>query len=266
MTIDPGSGREGGSFPTEGSPSAPEPLTASGPVSPGGGLGVAIPAAGTGVRMGGARKAFLTLAGEPILLRALRPFLAHPRVISIAIALSPEDVRSPPSWLEALDDRVRLVAGGATRLHSVRAALAALRPGIEVILVHDAARPLVTREIIDRCVQAAEEGEGAVAGWPAVDTMKEVDALGRVLSTPDRDTLWRAQTPQAFPRVPLMEAYRRAVEEGVPATDDSALFSRYGGRVRMVKGAAWNLKVTHPEDVEVAELFLRRQEEGRHDR
>ena len=266
MTIDPDSGREGGSFPTEDSPSAPKPLSASGPVSPGGGLGVAIPAAGTGVRMGGARKAFLTLGGEPILLRALRPFLAHPRVISVAIALSQEDVRSPPSWLQALDDRVRLVAGGATRLHSVRAALAALRPGVEVILVHDAARPLVTREIIDRCVAAAEEGEGAVAGWPAVDTMKEVDALGRVLSTPDRDALWRAQTPQAFPRGPLMEAYRRAVEEGVPATDDSALFSRYGGRVRMVKGAAWNLKVTHPEDVEVAELFLRRQKEGSRER
>jgi 2-C-methyl-D-erythritol 4-phosphate cytidylyltransferase len=262
MTIDPDSG------PERGSVSAPERSSASapGPISGGGDLGVAIPAAGTGTRMGGARKAFLTLGGEPILLRALRPFLAHPRVISIAIALSPEDVGSPPSWLQGLDDRVRLVPGGATRLHSVRAALAALRPGVEVILVHDAARPLVTREIIDRCVQAAEEGEGGVAGWPAVDTMKEVDGLGRVLSTPDRDVLWQAQTPQAFPRIPLLEAYRRAVEEGVPATDDSALFSRYGGRVRMVKGAPWNLKVTHPEDVEVAELFLRRQEEQLRDR
>ncbi len=221
-------------------------------------MGVAIPAAGMGARMGGTRKAFLPLGGEPLLLRSLRPFLVHPRVTCLAVALPPEDAGSPPEWLTGVDDRIRLVPGGATRLHSVRAALAALRPGVEIILVHDAARPLVTTEIIDRCIRVAESGEGAVAGWPAVDTMKEVDPDGRVLSTPDRDALWRAQTPQAFPRGPLLEAYRRAVEEGVPATDDSALFARYGGRVRMVRGSPWNLKITHPEDLDVAELLLRR--------
>jgi 2-C-methyl-D-erythritol 4-phosphate cytidylyltransferase len=96
-----------------------------------------------------------------------------------------------------------------------------------------------------------------VAGWPVVDTLKEVETDGRVLSTPDRESLWRAQTPQAFPREALLEAYREAVEEGRAATDDAALFARSGGRVRMVEGAPWNLKVTHPEDVAVAELFLR---------
>jgi 2-C-methyl-D-erythritol 4-phosphate cytidylyltransferase len=252
MGSDPGAGGGGGI------PSDPEATGGQGA------LGVAIPAAGSGARMGGVGKAFLTLGGAPILLRVLRPFLAHPRVSSVAIALAPHAVESPPQWLQDLDERVRLVPGGATRLHSVRAALAALPPTVEVVLVHDAARPLVTREIIDRCVRVAEGGEGAVAGWPSVDTLKEVGADGRVLSTPDRDALWRAQTPQAFPRGPLLEAYRRAVEEGVPATDDSALFARYGGRVRMVEGSAWNLKVTHPEDVEVAELLLRRW--GREDR
>ena len=194
--------------------------------------------------MGGARKAFLNLHGEPVLLRTLRPFLSHPRVVSVVVALPPEDVGSPPSWLLNLDDRVRLVPGGTTRLDSVWAALAALEDGVEIVLIHDAARPLVNLEIIDRCVRVAEGGEGAVAGWPAVDTMKVADAAGRVLSTPDRDDLWRAQTPQAFPRTPLMEAYRQAVKEGVPATDDSALFARYGGQVRMVRGAPWNLKVS----------------------
>lgn len=254
-------GSEPGSGGGEGGPSDPEPPGGQGGQ---GGLGVAIPAAGSGARMGGVGKTFLTVEGVPILLRALRPFLAHPRVTSVAIALAPHELGSPPEWLQDLDERVSLVRGGATRLHSVQAALAALRPTVEVVLVHDAARPLVTREIIDRCVRVAEGGEGAVAGWPSVDTLKEVGADGRVLSTPDRDALWRAQTPQAFPRVPLLEAYRRAVEDGVPATDDSALFARYGGTVRMVKGSAWNLKVTHPEDVDVAELLLRRW--GREDR
>jgi 2-C-methyl-D-erythritol 4-phosphate cytidylyltransferase len=225
-------------------------------------VGVAIPAAGLGTRMGGRKKAFLQVAGRPLLALALEPFLAHPDVVSVAVALPPEDLDSLPSWLQGVDPRVRFVAGGRTRLHSVRAALAALRPEVAVVLVHDAARPLVTREIIDRCLQVARGGEGAVAGWPVVDTLKEVEEDGRVISTPDRASLWRAQTPQAFPREGLLEAYRQGVEEGVVATDDAALFARYGGRVRMVKGSAWNLKVTHPEDVAVAELFLARAAEG----
>jgi len=237
---------------------APPPTESAGRPS----LGVALPAAGSGARMGGARKPFLTLRGEPVLLWALRPFLDHPRVTSVAIALPPEDLGSPPDWLTDLDPRIRLVAGGATRLHSVRAALVALRASVEVVLIHDAARPLVTPEIIDRCVEVAQTGEGAVAGWPAVDTIKEVDAEGRLLRTPDREGLWLAQTPQAFPRKALLEAYQRAVAEEVPATDDSDLFARYGGRVRMVRGASWNLKVTHPEDLQVAELLLRRRQDG----
>lgn len=224
-----------------------------------GDVGVALPAAGMGTRMGGRKKAFLEVGGRPLLARALEPFLAHPEVASVAVALPPEDLDALPPWLQEVDLRVRFVAGGRTRLHSVRAALAALRPDVTVVMVHDAARPLVTREIIDRCLRVARGGEGAVAGWPVVDTLKEVEEDGRVVSTPDRATLWRAQTPQAFPRDALLEAYRRGVEEGMAATDDAALFARYGGRVRMVEGGAWNLKVTHPEDVAVAELFLSRR-------
>jgi 2-C-methyl-D-erythritol 4-phosphate cytidylyltransferase len=222
-----------------------------------GDVGVAIPAAGLGVRMGGRKKAFLELDGVSLLERSLVPFLAHPEVISIAVAVPGEDLGDLPSFLREADDRVRVVAGGQTRLHSVRAALSALRPGVRTVLVHDAARPLVTREIVDRCLRVARTGEGAVAGWPVVDTLKEVEPDGRVLATPDRTSLWQAQTPQAFPREALLEAYRQAVEEGVTATDDAALFARYGGRVRMVEGAPWNLKVTHPEDVPVAEFLLR---------
>jgi len=219
-------------------------------------VGVAIPAAGSGRRMGGNRKAFLELLGEPLLLHTLRPFLAHPRVFSIGIALAPEDLAGPPEWLGDLDPRIRLVAGGATRLHSVRSAITALHSDVDVVMVHDAARPLVTREIIDRCLRVAAGGEGAVAGWPSVDTLKEVDPSGRVLSTPERASIWRAQTPQAFPRGTLLAAYQKALDTGAEATDDATLFARAGERVRMVEGSAWNLKVTHPEDVRIAEMLL----------
>lgn len=218
--------------------------------------GVAIPAAGTGERMGGGGKAFLTLAGEPLLARSLHVFLSLPEVVAVAVALHPDDAEDPPPWLTGLDGRVRVVAGGESRFHSVLAALTSLPDAAEVALVHDAARPLVTREIILRCLEAVREGAGAVAGWPAVDTIKEVDDTGFVTATPDRGRLWQAQTPQAFPRLPLLEAYRRAADAGTGPTDDSAVFQAAGGRVRMVEGSPWNLKVTHPEDLAVAELLL----------
>lgn len=220
------------------------------------GIGVAVPAAGTGHRMGGRRKAFLELGGEPLLARTLRPFLEIPNVVAVRVALPADQAADPPDWLGALDPRVGVVAGGDTRLRSVLNALEALPSGVEVAVVHDGARPLVTRAMVERCVEAASGGAGAVAGWPVVDTLKRVDREGWILETPDRGGLWRAQTPQAFPHGPLLEAYRRADREGIAATDDAAVFAAAGGRIRMVEGSPWNLKVTHPEDLRVAELLL----------
>ncbi len=221
-------------------------------------VGVAVPAAGAGHRLGGLRKAFLELAGRPVLQHSLEPFLALEEVVAVAVALPADEVGDPPRWLQGLDPRIRLVAGGSTRLRSVLAALEALDAGEapEVVLIHDAARPLVTDEIIRRCIDGARAGEGAVAGWPAVDTLKEVDQSGLVVATPDRRRLWRAQTPQAFPYRQLLGAYRRAAQADVQATDDAELFARAGGAVRMVEGSPWNLKVTHPGDVPVAEFLL----------
>lgn len=209
--------------------------------------------------MGGTRKAFLELAGEPLLLHALRPFLDRSDVTSLAVALPADEAIEPPEWIRGLDPRMRLVTGGATRAQSVAAALAALDPDVEIVLVHDAARPLLTGEIIDRCVAAVGNEVGAVAGWPVVDTLKEVDDEGWIVSTPDRGRIRHAQTPQAFPRARLVEAYRRAGVEGGSATDDAAVFERAGGRVRIVEGAPWNLKVTVPEDLVVAEAFMARR-------
>jgi len=224
-------------------------------------VGVAIPAAGLGTRMGGVRKPFLELAGQPILFWALRPFLRHPRVLAIAVALGEEDAAQPPEWLASLDERIRVIRGGATRGDSVRAAVDALPPGLDVVAVHDAARPLVTSEILDRCLSAVGPGRGAVAGWPAVDTLKEVAWGGRIVGTPNRDRIWHAQTPQVFPRDIIVEAYRKALDDGVSDTDDSALVERIGGEVVMVSGSPFNLKVTRPEDLPLAELFLKMEQD-----
>lgn len=228
-------------------------------------VGVAVPAAGAGRRLGGLRKSFLELAGRPVLQHALEPFLALDEVVAVAVALPADDLRDPPRWLRELDPRIRLVAGGSTRLRSVLAALEALdaAEAPEVVLIHDAARPLVTDGIIRRCIDGARAGEGTVAGWPAVDTLKEVDEGGMVVATPDRGRLWRAQTPQAFPHRQLLAAYRGAAEADVQATDDAELFARAGGIVRMVEGSPWNLKVTHPGDIPVAEFLLGEGTRGR---
>jgi 2-C-methyl-D-erythritol 4-phosphate cytidylyltransferase len=211
--------------------------------------------------MGGARKPFLQLAGEALLIHALRPFLADARVVAVAVAVAAEDVESAREWVEALDPRVRIVAGGATRSDSVAQAVEMLPLDVDVIVVHDAARPLVTSGAVDRCVAAAARGVGAVAGWPATDTLKEVDEDGRIIRTPDRSRVWHAQTPQGFPA----EALRSALSDAgarARATDDAALVEAAGLPVVMVEGAPDNLKVTRPADLPLAELLLRRRNDS----
>ena len=219
-------------------------------------VGVVIPAAGAARRMGGKKKPFLRLAGEPVLLRAMRPFLSHAGVRTLAVALPSEAARQPPSWLTDLGPHVRVVEGGQTRRDSVWAGLSALPAGLDVIVVHDGVRPLVSPQVVGRCIAVAARGAAAVAGYPAVDTLKRVDASGNVTGTPDRASYWHAQTPQAFPGVQLREAYRRAVAQDWPATDDAALVERSGGEVVMVRSSPTNLKITRPEDLETARSVL----------
>ena len=222
-------------------------------------VGVVVPAAGSGQRMGGLVKPFLELCGEPVLMRALRPFLEHPGVREVIVCLPPAHTEPPPDWLIAADDRIRVVAGGETRRDSVWAGLRALSDALDVAVVHDGARPLVSRDVVGRCIDLAARGVGGVAGVPVVDTMKEVDAGGHVVATPDRSCLWHAQTPQAFPLDVIMDAYRRAFTEDFPATDDAALVERAGGPVVMVESSGDNLKITRPEDLAIAELTLARR-------
>ena len=219
-------------------------------------VGVVVPAAGSGQRMGGLAKPFLELSGEPILIRALRPFLEHSGVREVVVSLPTAHVESPPEWLIAADDRIRVVAGGETRRDSVWAGLQALSDALDVAVVHDGARPLVSRDVVGQCINLAGRGVGGVAGVPVVDTIKEVDDGRRVVATPDRSRLWHAQTPQAFPLGVIMDAYRRAFTEDFSATDDAFLVERVGGRVVMVESSGENLKITRPEDLEMAELML----------
>ncbi len=203
--------------------------------------------------MGGAKKPFLHLAGEYVLVRALRPFLSDSRVVSVVVALASDDARDPPSWLTGLDPRVRVVAGGATRGESVACCLAALPPDLDVIAVHDAARPLVLESVVRRCFDLAANGVGAVAGSPAVDTMKVVDGEAFIESTPERARLWHAHTPQTFPAAALRAAYAAA---GQAATDDAALVETQGIRVRMVDDGGVNPKITRPGDLAIGEAVL----------
>lgn len=218
-------------------------------------------AAGRGTRVGGTPKQFRELAGVPVLLRAIRPFASHPAVTHVVVALPADAVASPPEWLRPLlGERLRLVAGGAERGDSVRAALAALPAGCTLVLVHDGARPLVSRDTIDAVIAAAGRGHGAVAAVPLGDTLKlaaDGHASPTVERTVPRDRLWRAQTPQGFPRALLERAVASAAADGVQGTDDAELVERIGGRVELVPDQPANLKITTQADFALADALLR---------
>lgn len=220
-------------------------------------VAVVVPAGGSGRRMGGVRKQFLELLGEPMLVRALRPFLARTDVEWVVVALPAEDAADPPAWLTSLDPRVRITAGGAERTDSVRAGLACVPPEATVVLVHDAARPLLPGDVVERVIRAAAGGVGVIPGVAVEDTLKEVDGERRVMRTVDRSRLWRAQTPQGFPSELLLEAHRRAQDAATGATDDAALVERIGGTVIVVDGSPENIKVTSAADVALAEAILK---------
>jgi 2-C-methyl-D-erythritol 4-phosphate cytidylyltransferase len=222
------------------------------------GTGVILAAAGEGRRLGSALpKALVPLAGKPLFLHALRTFAALPFVEEIALVL-------PGEWIDRVRRRfakdlrrlkvVSLVAGGARRQDSVRVGLAALK--CAVVLVHDAARPLVSPTSVQAVAETAARHGAAVLAAPAVDTIKLVDGRGRVISTPDRSRVWHAQTPQGFRRSVLEAAYRK--NGRADATDDVQLVERAGGSVWIVPSDSENFKVTSPADLQRAARLLRR--------
>lgn len=218
-------------------------------------------AAGQGTRAGGEMpKQYRMIGGVPMLLRALRPFARHPEVEAVVLVLPPDDATSPPEWLAPhASEMLRFVAGGAERIDSVAAGLAALPPACTLVLVHDAARPFVERATIDAVIGAVRDGAAALAAVPLEDTLKEADQAepALVARTIPRQRLWRAQTPQGFPRELLERAHREARSVGAAgtATDDAMLVERLGAPVRLVLGSPRNIKVTTPHDLALADLL-----------
>jgi 2-C-methyl-D-erythritol 4-phosphate cytidylyltransferase len=212
-----------------------------------------IVAAGRGERLGAfGPKAFVVLAGRPMIGWSLEALAAVPGLERIAIAMPPG--HELPGEAGAPQGTV-LVPGGATRSHSVRAALAAVGPG-EPVVVHDAARPLAPSELFSRTLAALATADAAVAAAPVTDTIKEADADLGVRRTLDRASLWAIQTPQAFRREALVEALAQPDDVLAAATDDAWLVERAGGTVRVVESSPDNLKVTTRLDLRVAELLL----------
>lgn len=216
-------------------------------------------AAGRGSRLGSAApKQYHPIAGVPMVLRALRPFTSHPDVAHVVLVLPASDVANPPPFLaELCGSSLGLVEGGAERSDSVASGLAALRPECSVVLVHDGARPFPDHAVIEAVIQHARTGVGAVAAVPLGDTLKEASPhdASLIARTVSRDRLWRAQTPQGFPRALLESAHARAKRDGEPATDDAALVEACGGTVRLVPDSSRNLKVTTPDDLILAEAL-----------
>jgi 2-C-methyl-D-erythritol 4-phosphate cytidylyltransferase len=211
-------------------------------------------AAGRGERLGSdGPKALVALLGRPMLAWSVEALQAAPEVGEIVVAL-------PEGHLGAAPAGCRAVAGGAERSQSVRAALAAAGPA-DVVLVHDAARPLLTAQLAGACIRAlGEEGGGwdaAIAAAPVTDTVKRAPGGVAVAETLPRAELWAVQTPQVFRRAALEAALARPDEEVAAATDDAMLVERAGGRVRVVAAPRENLKVTTPVDLHLAETLLR---------
>jgi 2-C-methyl-D-erythritol 4-phosphate cytidylyltransferase len=222
------------------------------------GIGAVVVAAGSGTRFGGTggpRKQYRELAGRPLLAWSLRTLLDHPAIAMVVAVLPPDDVDAPPEWLGDLP--VLRVPGGEQRGDSVRNGLDALDPALGTVLIHDGARPLLSRELLDRILVAARGG-AVVPGLRLTDTLKEVGEDGHIVRTLDRARFWTVQTPQAFPAAVLRQVHRRARDEGISGTDDAALLERYGHPVRIVEGEATNLKVTTQADLAAAELLAQR--------
>lgn len=236
---------------------------------------VIVPAAGLGTRMASVpaakarkkapSKQFKELGGVPILIHTLRKFIASPEVYEIIVALRKSEIAGFRAQLEKeypeiLKVRLQLVEGGEHRQDSVASALAAIAADPEdIVLVHDGVRPFVTPEIIAGVIAAATKQGAAIAGMPAVDTVKQVDRTAEgalIKATIPRASVVMAQTPQGFRYDILRKAFDDAAADGFVGTDEASLLERAGHPVAVVMGSPRNLKITTPADMELAEFYL----------
>jgi 2-C-methyl-D-erythritol 4-phosphate cytidylyltransferase len=236
---------------------------------------VIIPAAGLGTRMApgtkakkpAASKQFTELGGTPVLIHTLRKFAANPEVSEILVALRVNEiegfrVRLEQEAKDVLKKKISLVEGGENRQQSVANALAAISAAAnDIVLIHDAVRPFVTGEIIRDVIRAAEKHGAAIAGVPAVDTVKQVERTADgalITATIPRERVVMAQTPQGFRYSVLKKAFDEATADGFVGTDEASLVERSRQQVAVVMGSPRNIKITAPADLELAEFFLKR--------
>lgn len=226
-----------------------------------------LPAAGVGTRMAAAQpKQFLELNGLPILIHSLRAFAAVPRVTAIYVAVRTSEIERVQAQIAEYSgqfgfaNRVHVVAGGENRQESVAHALAALdSQDDDIVLVHDAVRPLIDIKTIDRTIDAVIEHGAAIVGLPAIDTVKQVERTAHgalITSTIPREFVVLAQTPQGFRCDILKRAFAEAGADGFLGTDEASIVERAGNPVAVVPGSPVNLKITQPGDLALAEFYL----------
>ena len=222
-------------------------------------VSVIFPAAGQGKRMhAGRNKVFLDLDGEPIVLRTLRRFSAVPEVDELIVVTGKDDLAAMEQLLAQAAGLKpwQVVVGGSERQYSVLNGLRAASPQADILLVHDAARPLVSVQTIGDVIRAARSAGAAIPAVPRTDTINVVPEAGIVQPTPARRTLWAVQTPQGFQRDILLKADAQAESDGFLGTDDASLVERLGVPVHVVTAGYENIKVTTPGDMLIAEAFL----------
>lgn len=222
-----------------------------------------IPAAGAGRRMGSAsEKQFLPLRGIPILAHTLRVFEQSSEVGGIVLVVAPQQRQALEREVllpHPCEKLLRVIDGGPERQDSVANGIRAVPLDSELVVVHDGVRPLVSVELLEEVLEAAHQHGAAIAAIPAGDTVKQAENQ-KVVATLKRETIWLAQTPQAFHADLLRRAYEKAARDRVIVTDDAALVERIGAAVHLVRGSPENIKVTTPSDLVVAEAILTQRE------
>jgi 2-C-methyl-D-erythritol 4-phosphate cytidylyltransferase len=231
-----------------------------------------LPAAGLGTRMGvETPKQFLELEGVPIVILSVRRLASCPLVTDILVATREDEVGRLEARIgdEQIKQAVRVIRGGRSRQESVALALREVPAEAEIVLVHDAVRPFVTCDQIERVIAEARRCGAAILGIPAMDTVKEVkrarlpEDVALITGTVPRERIVLAQTPQAFAAALLKEAFARAEEDGVNASDEAGLVERLGREVHVVQGSERNIKITRPADMELARFYLQQERAGK---